>query len=168
MDTSGLTGSDLEDKLLQDVLLYSCMTDTVYSSGYEDWVAYSDPIPAEPVTLPEHHALTEPPAAPTPETLPETTPETTPEPTPEPTPIITAPVLNAYDNVSVTGTSDVDTTVSVHFDFEGVTTSYSVIAGPDGLFEYTLTDPVAVGTIITAVASDAAGNISAVSNSITI
>jgi hypothetical protein len=25
MDTSGLTGSDLEDKLLQDVLLYSCM-----------------------------------------------------------------------------------------------------------------------------------------------
>jgi hypothetical protein len=35
MDTSGLTGSDLEDKLLQDVLLYSCMTDTVYSSGYE-------------------------------------------------------------------------------------------------------------------------------------
>jgi hypothetical protein len=74
--------------------------------------------------------------------------------------------LNAYDNVSVTGTSDVDTTVSVHF--EGVTTSYSVIAGPDGLFEYTLTDPVAVGTIITAVASDAAGNISAVSNSITI
>jgi hypothetical protein len=43
MDTSGLTGSDLEDKLLQDVLLYSCMTDTVYSSGYEDWVAYSDP-----------------------------------------------------------------------------------------------------------------------------
>jgi hypothetical protein len=55
---------------------------------------------------------------------------------------------------------DVDTTVSVHFDFEGVTTSYSVIAGPDGLFEYTLTDPVAVvGTIITAVASDAAGNI---------
>jgi hypothetical protein len=37
MDTSGLTGSDLEDKLLQDVLLYSCMTDTVYSSGYEDW-----------------------------------------------------------------------------------------------------------------------------------
>jgi hypothetical protein len=40
MDTSGLTGSDLEDKLLQDVLLYSCMTDTVYSSGYEDWVAY--------------------------------------------------------------------------------------------------------------------------------
>jgi hypothetical protein len=44
MDTSGLTGSDLEDKLLQDVLLYSCMTDTVYSSGYEDWVAYSDPM----------------------------------------------------------------------------------------------------------------------------
>jgi hypothetical protein len=74
--------------------------------------------------------------------------------------------LNAYDNVSVTGTSDVDTTVCIRtFDFEGVTTSYSVIAGPDGLFEYTLTDPVAVGTIITAVAS---GNISAVSNSITI
>jgi hypothetical protein len=76
MDTSGLTGSDLEDKLLQDVLLYSCMTDTVYSSGYEDWVAYSDPIPAEPVTVestpaptpsePAPTPLTEP-AAPTPE-----------------------------------------------------------------------------------------------------
>jgi hypothetical protein len=127
MDTSGLTGSDLEDKLLQDVLLYSCMTDTVYSSGYEDWVAYSDPIPAEPVTVestpaptpltePAPTPLTEPAPAPTPETTPET-PETTPEPTPEPTPIITAPVLNAYDNVSVTGTSDVDTTVSVTFDF---------------------------------------------------
>jgi hypothetical protein len=63
MDTSGLTGSDLEDKLLQDVLLYSCMTDTVYSSGYEDWVAYSDPIPAEPVTVestPAPTPLTEP------------------------------------------------------------------------------------------------------------
>jgi hypothetical protein len=64
---------------MQDVLLYSCMTDTVYSSGYEDWVAYSDPIPAEPVTVestPAPTPLTEPaptpltePAAPTPETL---------------------------------------------------------------------------------------------------
>jgi hypothetical protein len=71
MDTSGLTGSDLEDKLLQDVLLYSCMTDTVYSSGYEDWVAYSDPIPAEPVTVestPAPTPLTE--LAPTPLTEP--------------------------------------------------------------------------------------------------
>jgi hypothetical protein len=64
----GLTGSDLEDKLLQDVLLYSCMTDTVYSSGYEDWVAYSDPIPAEPVTESTPTPLTEP--APTPLTEP--------------------------------------------------------------------------------------------------
>jgi hypothetical protein len=42
------------------------MTDTVYSSGYEDWVAYSDPIPAE-VTVestPAPTPLTEP--APTP------------------------------------------------------------------------------------------------------
>jgi hypothetical protein len=40
------------------------MTDTVYSSGYEDWVAYSDPIPAEPVTVestPAPTPLTEPP-----------------------------------------------------------------------------------------------------------
>jgi hypothetical protein len=39
------------------------MTDTVYSSGYEDWVAYSDPIPAEPVTVestPAPTPLTEP------------------------------------------------------------------------------------------------------------
>jgi hypothetical protein len=50
VDSSDLQ-DDLEDKLLQDVLLYSCMTDTVYSSGYEDWVAYSDPIPAGPVTV---------------------------------------------------------------------------------------------------------------------
>jgi hypothetical protein len=69
--------------------------------------------------------------------------------------------------MSVTGASDVGTTVSVHF-ILSVTTSYSVIAGPDGLFEYTLTDPVAVGYYNNfAVASDA-GNISAVSNSITI
>jgi hypothetical protein len=73
MDTSGLTGSDLEDKLLQDVLLYSCMTDTVYSSGYEDWVAYSDPIPAEPVTV-------ESTPAPTPLTEPAPTPLTEPAP----------------------------------------------------------------------------------------
>jgi TPP-dependent trihydroxycyclohexane-1,2-dione (THcHDO) dehydratase len=72
-----------------------------------------------------------------------------------------------HDNVSVTGTSDVDTTVSVHFDFEGVTTSYGVMPVLMDCLS-TLTDPVAVGTIITAVASDAAGNISAVSNSITI
>jgi hypothetical protein len=29
MDDSGLTGSALEDKLLQDALLYSCITDTI-------------------------------------------------------------------------------------------------------------------------------------------
>jgi hypothetical protein len=52
MDDSGLTGSALEDKLLQDALLYSCITDTIYSSGYEDWVAYVDPIP-EPIVVPE-------------------------------------------------------------------------------------------------------------------
>jgi hypothetical protein len=63
------------------------MTDTVYSSGYEDWVAYSDPIPAEPVTVestPAPTPLTEPAPPtnfqslllrPTPETTPETTPE---------------------------------------------------------------------------------------------
>jgi hypothetical protein len=67
--------------------------------------------------------------------------------------------------MSVTGTSDVDT-VSVRT-ILSVTTSYSVIAGPDGLFEYTLTYPVAVLYNSFAVASDA-GNISAVSNSITI
>jgi hypothetical protein len=86
MDTSGLTGSDLEDKLLQDVLLYSCMTDTVYSSGYEDWVAYSDPIPAEPVTVestPAPTPLTEPAPTPLTEPAPAPTPETTPETTPD-------------------------------------------------------------------------------------
>jgi hypothetical protein len=51
------------------------MTDTVHSSGYEDWVAYSDPIPAEPVTVESTpaptplrtgtYALTEPAPAPT-------------------------------------------------------------------------------------------------------
>jgi hypothetical protein len=50
IDTSGLTGSLLEDKLLQDALLYSANNDTVYSSSYGDWVAYSEPIPVvEPV-----------------------------------------------------------------------------------------------------------------------
>jgi hypothetical protein len=114
---------DLEDKLLQDVLLYSCMTDTVYSSGYEDWVAYSDPIPAEPVTV-----------------------ESTPAPTPltesfsplwnrrQPyslRQLLRQLLANSYNyspsiECMIIGywyASDVDTTVSVHFDFEGVTTS---------------------------------------------
>jgi hypothetical protein len=50
IDTSGLTGSLLEDKLLQDALLYSANNDTVYSSSYGDWIPYSEPIPVvEPV-----------------------------------------------------------------------------------------------------------------------
>jgi hypothetical protein len=58
MDTSDFTGSDLEDKLLQDVC-YSCMTDTVYSSGYEDWVAYSGSYTqASQLLLSLHLALT--------------------------------------------------------------------------------------------------------------
>jgi hypothetical protein len=36
MDTSGLTGSDLEDVIARRLVIF-CMTDTVYSSGYEDW-----------------------------------------------------------------------------------------------------------------------------------
>jgi hypothetical protein len=41
IDTSGLTGSLLEDKLLQDALLYSANNDTVYSSSYGDWIPQS-------------------------------------------------------------------------------------------------------------------------------
>jgi hypothetical protein len=64
--------------------------------------------------------------------------------------------VNAYDNVSVTGTSDVDTTVSYILILK-VLLLLIVPVLMDCLS--TLTDPVAVGTIITAVASDAAGNI---------
>lgn len=44
-DTSGLTGSDLEDKLLQDALYYSLQSDPVYSSVGSNWIRYSDPLP---------------------------------------------------------------------------------------------------------------------------
>lgn len=44
LDASGLVGSELDDKLLQDALLYSAMTDTVYESTHEDWEAYTEPI----------------------------------------------------------------------------------------------------------------------------
>jgi hypothetical protein len=76
-DTSGLTGSDLEDKLLQDVLLYSC-TDTVIHQVTKIG-AYSDPIPAEAVTVESHstYAFTEPAPTPLTEPAPAPTPETT-------------------------------------------------------------------------------------------
>lgn len=38
------TGSELDDKLLQDVLLYSLMNDPNYESEGTDWKAYTDPI----------------------------------------------------------------------------------------------------------------------------
>jgi len=44
LDASGLTGSELDDKLLQDALLYSAMTDTIYESTYTDWEIYNEPI----------------------------------------------------------------------------------------------------------------------------
>jgi hypothetical protein len=68
--------------------------------------------------------------------------------------------------LSVTGTSDVDTTVSIILILKIIYYSYSKIASPDGLFENThSTDPVAVGYYNNCSSSDAAGNISAVSNS---
>jgi hypothetical protein len=38
------TGSDLEDALVQDALLYSLMIDPIYESLGTDWVKYSDPV----------------------------------------------------------------------------------------------------------------------------
>ena len=38
------TGLELEDKLLQDYLLYSLTVDPIYGAEGSDWEAYSDPI----------------------------------------------------------------------------------------------------------------------------
>jgi hypothetical protein len=38
------TGLELEDKLLQDGLLYSLLMDPIWESEGTDWVAYSDPV----------------------------------------------------------------------------------------------------------------------------
>jgi hypothetical protein len=51
IDGSGLIGSELEDKLLQDALFYSLQADPIYESVGSDWVRYFDPIlVAEPPT----------------------------------------------------------------------------------------------------------------------
>jgi hypothetical protein len=42
------TGSELEDALLQDALLYSLMTDPIYESLGTDWVKYNEQIPVIP------------------------------------------------------------------------------------------------------------------------
>lgn len=48
------TGSELEDALLQDALLYSLMTDPIYESLGTDWVKYNEPAPVvpDPITPP--------------------------------------------------------------------------------------------------------------------
>jgi hypothetical protein len=56
----------------------------------------------------------------------------------------------------------------VYFDFEAVTTSFDVAADSAGLFEYTPVDALAAGTVITATASNTAGDVSEISNSITV
>lgn len=38
------TGSELEDALLQDALLYSLMTDPIYESTVAEWVKYNEPV----------------------------------------------------------------------------------------------------------------------------
>ena len=42
------TGSELEDALLQDALLYSLMMDPIYESLGTDWVKYNEPVPVVP------------------------------------------------------------------------------------------------------------------------
>jgi hypothetical protein len=42
------TGSELEDALLQDALLYSLMTDPIYESLGTDWVKYNEPVVVVP------------------------------------------------------------------------------------------------------------------------
>jgi hypothetical protein len=44
MKTYTETGLELEDKLLQDGLLYSLQTDPIWESEGTDWVAYTDPV----------------------------------------------------------------------------------------------------------------------------
>jgi hypothetical protein len=97
MDTSGLTGFDLEDKLLQDVSCYIlCMTGyCLFIRSYEDWVAYLDPYLLSQLLLSLHRQISQAfnRTAPTlfnrtsASPYPETNSETTPEPTPSQTPL---------------------------------------------------------------------------------
>jgi hypothetical protein len=154
MDESGLTGSDLEDKLLQDVLLYNAMTDTIYSSGYEDWDRYSDPV-EDVVAVSEENTNQVP--------LEEQAPRSQPR-----QPVLSAPVLLNYINSTVSGTSIVGAAVFIFIDFEGVVTTQSVVATMEGTFEHTFRTSLPIGATITALVSNSEGENSNISNLITV
>ena len=69
-----------------------------------------------------------------------------------------APVLNPTDGNPITGTAEAGSVVTLT---AGGVVIGSVTAGPDGVFSFTPATPPAQGTVIVAVATDAAGNASA-------
>ncbi|WP_260923248.1 Ig-like domain-containing protein [Novosphingobium sp. 9] len=74
-----------------------------------------------------------------------------------------APVINASNGDSLTGTAEAGATINLDLDGDG-TADTTVQAGSDGSWAYTPDDPLASGDTVIATASDAAGNTSAQSS----
>ncbi|WP_443477788.1 Ig-like domain-containing protein [Novosphingobium aerophilum] len=68
-----------------------------------------------------------------------------------------APVLNPTDGITVSGTAEAGTIVSIDVDGDG-TPDATAVAGPTGSWSVTLDEPLADGTVVSATATDAAGN----------
>ncbi|MCQ8849646.1 Ig-like domain-containing protein [Alteromonas stellipolaris] len=75
------------------------------------------------------------------------------------TTVPTAPTVDAGNGTEITGTAEAGATVNVDVDGDG-TPDFTVIADGDGNWSVTPTTPLADGVVITATATDEAGNIS--------
>ncbi|MDF2639097.1 MAG: large repetitive protein [Novosphingobium lindaniclasticum] len=70
-----------------------------------------------------------------------------------------APVLNPTDGTTISGTAEGGATIGLDTDGDGIADATTTAAG-DGTWSITLPTPLADGTVISATAADAAGNIS--------
>ncbi|MFY0670117.1 MAG: Ig-like domain repeat protein, partial [Alteromonas stellipolaris] len=71
-----------------------------------------------------------------------------------------APTVDAGNGTEITGTAEAGATVNVDVDGDG-TPDFTVIADGDGNWSVTPTTPLADGVVVTATATDEAGNVSA-------
>nr|WP_231701325.1 Ig-like domain-containing protein [Alteromonas stellipolaris] len=71
-----------------------------------------------------------------------------------------APTVDAGNGTEITGTAEAGATVNVDVDGDG-TSDFTVIADGDGNWSVTPTTPLADGVVVTATATDEAGNVSA-------
>ncbi|MBO9723066.1 MAG: BapA prefix-like domain-containing protein [Novosphingobium sp.] len=70
-----------------------------------------------------------------------------------------APTLNPTDGTTISGTAEPGTTIQVDTDGDGVPDA-TAVAGENGTWSVTLPEPLPNGTVISATATDAAGNAS--------